>query len=99
MYSLSNTTIEDLWTVHSVSTVGCSQLVPSTKTLKFEAVLDQQVQTRTTYLTTDYERLSVETINLRRLVMEMKSQMGGICAPHYWPHDPGEVPPPPTPLF
>jgi hypothetical protein len=62
--------------VHSVSTVECSQLVPSTKTLKFVAIFDQQVQTRTTHLTTDYERLSAETVKLRRLV-EIKSQMGG----------------------
>jgi hypothetical protein len=51
--------------VRSVSNVGCSQLVPSTKTLKFETIFDQQVQTRTTHLTADYERLNAETVKLR----------------------------------
>ena len=87
---------------HSVSTIECSQLVPSTSTLKFNAILDQQVKDWMTYLATDYERLNVKTTKLHWLVMEMRLQMGGTYAPSYSPHGPDEdspPPPPPVPLF
>jgi hypothetical protein len=74
---------EDLQMAYSVSIVGCSQSVLSTQTLKFEAILDQWVQAQMVHLTADYARLSVETAELRQLVMEMKSHMGGKCAPFY----------------
>jgi hypothetical protein len=38
-----------------VSTVGYSQLVPSTQTLEFEAILDQRVKDQMTHLPVDYE--------------------------------------------
>jgi hypothetical protein len=57
--------IEDLQTTCSNgSTIGCSQSIPSTQTPEFEAILDKQVQARTTHLAADYERLSVETVEL-----------------------------------
>lgn len=65
MHCLSNTTTEDLWTARIVPIVGYSQSVPSTQTLDFKVILDQQVQVWTTHLTTDYEQLSAETIELR----------------------------------
>jgi hypothetical protein len=57
--------IEDLQTTCSNgSTIGCSQSIPSTQTPEFEVILDKQVQARTTHLAADYERLSVETVEL-----------------------------------
>jgi len=101
VYCLSNTTTEDLWTARIVPIVGYSQSVPSTQTLDFKVILDQQVQVWTTHLTTDYEQLSAETIELRWLVMEMRSHMGGACALFYSPHGPDEdlSLPPLVPLF
>jgi hypothetical protein len=40
VYRLSNTTVENLWTACGVLTIRCSQLVPSTQTPEFEAMLD-----------------------------------------------------------
>jgi hypothetical protein len=79
----------------SVSTIKCSQSVSSTQTPKFKVILDQRVQARTIHLTIDYTQLGAETVELRRLVMEMKPHMSGTCSPPYWPHGPGEDPPPP----
>jgi hypothetical protein len=62
-------------------------------------ILDQRVKDQMAYLATDYERLSAETIKLRRLVMEMRSQMGCTCTLSYLPHGLGEDPPPPVFLF
>jgi len=59
--------------------IGCMV----SQTLEFEAILDQRVQAQTTHLTADYARLSAETAELHRLVMEMKTYMDGICAPPY----------------
>jgi hypothetical protein len=95
MYGFSNTTVEDLQMNRSVSTIKCSQSISSTQTPKFKVILDQRVQARTIHLTIDYAQLGAETVELRRLVMEMKPHMSGTCSPHYWPHGPGEDPPPP----
>jgi outer membrane protein assembly factor BamB len=43
VYELSNTTIKNLWTTRTVSTVGCPQLIPNVQTLEFTGMLDQQV--------------------------------------------------------
>ena len=99
VYGLSNTRTEFLLIVRSVSIVGCSQLVLSTHTQEFEAILDQRVKDQMTHLATDYERLSAETMKLYRLVMEMRSQMDNTCTPSYLPHGPGEDLPPPVLLF
>jgi hypothetical protein len=61
-------------------------------------MLDQQVQDQITHLNDKYEQLTTDYEELRRLVMEMRSHMGGLCAPPNWP--PGlsdDQPPPPTP--
>ena len=58
---------------YSVSTVRCSQSVPSTQTLEFEVILDQRIKNQKTHLAADYERLSVKTAKLRKLVLEMRS--------------------------
>jgi len=55
VYGFSNTMIKNLQTAHSVATIGCSQLIPSTQTLKFAAILDQQVQAWTTHFNKKYE--------------------------------------------
>jgi hypothetical protein len=89
VYGLSNTTFKDLRMACSVSTIGFSQSVSSTQTLELKEILDQRVQARTTYLDADYEQLSTEMTELLWLVMEMRSQMSGTCAPPYWPYDPG----------
>jgi hypothetical protein len=83
------------------STIGFSQSVLNTQTLEFKEILEQQVQARTTYLDTNCERLGVEMVELLWLVMNMRSQMGGTCAPSYWPYYPGKDPPhpPPAPQF
>jgi len=99
MYCLSNTTIEDFQIVCIVSIVGCLQSVSNTQTSEFEAILDQQVQAWMTHLAADYERLNTETAELRQLVMEMRSYMGGICVPSYSPHSLGEDPPSPCPTM
>jgi hypothetical protein len=46
---------ENLWTTYSVLTIEFLQLVPSTQTLEFKAILDQQVQAQTPDLAADYE--------------------------------------------
>jgi hypothetical protein len=56
VYKLSNTTAENLQMAHSVSTIGCSQLVLSTQSPKFAALLDQGVQECTTHLNEKYEQ-------------------------------------------
>jgi hypothetical protein len=83
-------------------TYGRSMFQLLTQTLEFETILDQWVQAQMTHLTADYAWLGDETVELRRLVIKMKSQMGGTCAFFYWPHSPSNDPlsPPPTaPLF
>jgi len=81
VYGLSNTTIEDLWITHNVSTIGWSQLILSTQTPEFEVILDQLVQASMTHLAADYERLNGKMFELHPLVMKMRSHMGGTCAP------------------
>jgi hypothetical protein len=44
-------------------------------------ILDQRVQARMIHLTIDYAQLGAETVELRRLVMEMKPHMSGTCSP------------------
>jgi hypothetical protein len=65
-------------------------------------MLDQLVQDmRRPILMIKYEGLIADYEELRRLVMEMRSQMGGLCAPYNWAPGLGDdQPPPPTsPLF
>ena len=83
MYGLSNTTTENLQTTHSVSTVGSSQSIPSTQFLDFAALLDQGVQERMTHLNEKYERCSMDYEELLLMVMDIRSQMGGVCVPLY----------------
>jgi hypothetical protein len=56
---------ENLWTTHSVLTVGHLQSIPSTQTLEFTTMLDQRVQTQTTRLNEKYKRLIVDYEELR----------------------------------
>jgi hypothetical protein len=70
---------------------------------RVRGVLDQQIKDRT-HLVVDYKRLGAEIAELRRLVKEMRLQMGGTCAPSYSPHGSDKVcrgPPfsPLAPLF
>jgi hypothetical protein len=46
---------------------------------RVRGVLDQQIKDRT-HLVVDYKRLGAEIAELRRLVKEMRSQMGGMCS-------------------
>jgi hypothetical protein len=50
VYDISKTIVEDLQTTQSVSIVGYSQLIPSTQTLEFQAILNQQVEAQMTYI-------------------------------------------------
>jgi hypothetical protein len=84
VYGLSNTTTETLWTTRSASVIGCSQSIPSSQTLEFTAMLDQRVQDRMTHLNDKYECLPTGFEELHQLLMEMRSQMGGSCAPPTW---------------
>ena len=74
---------KDLQTTQSVSNIRCSQSVSSTQTLEFQAIINQQVEAHTTHLVVEIERLSAEIVELRRLNMERKLHMGGICASLY----------------
>jgi hypothetical protein len=80
---------------YSVSTIGCLQSVLSTQPLEFTTLLDQGVQEHTTHLNEKYKQFSTDYEELYRMVMDMKSQVGGTCVPSYWPHSPGDYQPPP----
>jgi len=56
------------------------------------------LQQHTTHLTEKYERLSADYEQLRQMIMDMRSQMGGTCALFFLPYGPGnDQPPPPHP--
>jgi len=87
VYGLSNTTVENLQSARSVSTVGNSPLVSSTQSEEFMALKQQ------------YKRLSMDYDKLNQMVMEIRSRMGDdTCAAPFWPYGPGNnQPPPPAP--
>jgi len=90
VYGLSNTTVENLQSARSVSTVGNSPLVSSTQSEEFMALKQQ------------YKRLSMDYDKLNQMVMEIRSRMGDdTCAAPFWPYGPGnnQPPPPAPPLF
>jgi hypothetical protein len=67
-------------------------------------MLDQRVQVQTAHLNDKYEALTIEYKKLCRLIMVMRSHMGGSCGPFNWSHDPsdgggGHVPSFAPPLF
>jgi len=68
VYGLSNTTTENLWVTHSVSTIGSFELVSSTQSEEFMALKQQ------------YERLSTDYEQLCQMVMDIISQIGDTCA-------------------
>jgi hypothetical protein len=96
VYGLSNTTVENLWVACSVSTIRSSQSVSSTQSQEFVAL-----QQHMAHLIEKYEQLLVDYEQLCQMIMDMRSQMGGTCAPHFWPYGPGndQLPPPASPLF
>jgi len=97
-YRLSNTTTKNLWTTRSVSTIGSSQLIPSTQFSEFTALLQYGVQEHTTHLNEKYEWLSADYEELRRMILDIRSQMGGTYTPSYWPYGlENDQPPPPPP--
>jgi hypothetical protein len=73
VFGISNATTEDLRTIQSVSIMGCLQSVLSTQNLKFESILNQQVEAWTTHNAAKTERLSAEKTELCQLYMELKS--------------------------
>jgi hypothetical protein len=99
MYELCNTMTENLQTARNALIVEYSQSIPSVQTSKFAAILDQQVQDmRRPILMIKYEGFIVDYEELRRLVMEMRSQICGLCAPSNWPHGLDDDQPHPPPL-
>ena len=78
VYWFSNTTTENLQTTRSISIVGSSQSISSTQFQEFAAL-----QQHTTYLTEKYEWVSADCEELRWMVIDMKSQMGGMCVPPF----------------
>jgi hypothetical protein len=78
----------------SVSNVGSLQSIWTTQSQEFATL-----QQHTTHLIEEYEQLYVDYDELRRMAMDMRSQMGGTCAPPFWPYGPGNDQPPPTPPF
>jgi molecular chaperone GrpE (heat shock protein) len=84
--------IENLQASHSVSTIGSSQSVSSTQSQEFVAL-----QQHTAHLTEQYERLLSDYEQLRQMIMDMRSQMGGTCAPSFWQYGPGNDQPLPAP--
>ena len=89
VYGLSNTMAKNLRTACSVSTIGSSQLVASTQSQKFTTL-----QEHTAHLTEKYERLSANYKELYRMVMDMRSHMGGTCMPPFSPFGPRNNQPP-----
>jgi hypothetical protein len=71
-------------------------LVSSTQCQEFVAL-----QQHTAHLTEKYEQLSADYEQLRQMIMDMRSQMGGTCTPLFWsygfrndqPHPPPTAPP------
>jgi protein subunit release factor A len=92
MYGLSNTTTENLWAARSVSTIENSQSVSSTQSQEFVAL-----QQHTAHLTKKYEQLLEDYEQLRQMIMDIRSQMGGTCAPPFWSYGLGNDQPPPPP--
>jgi len=64
VYGLSNTTVENLRSARSVSTVGSSPSVSNIQSEEFIALKQQ------------YQQLSTNYDELRQIVMEMRSKMG-----------------------
>jgi len=64
VYGLSNTTVENLRSARSVSTVGSSPSVSSTQSEEFMALKQQ------------YERFLTDYDQLRQMVMKIRSRMG-----------------------
>jgi hypothetical protein len=86
VYELFNTTVQNLQTSRSISTVGCSQSISSTQILEFTTMLVLQ----TTKLCVKIVELCVKMVELRRMLMEMRSHMGGQFAPPYLPYGPDD---------
>ena len=42
-----------------------------------------------------FAQITVDYEELRRVIMKMRSHMGGPCAALYWPHSPNDDQPPP----
>jgi hypothetical protein len=80
LYGLSDTTTKNLRISRSVLIVGFSQSIMSTQTLEFATILDQRVQAWTTHLNEKCKRLTADYEELCRLIIEMRSQIGGTCA-------------------
>jgi hypothetical protein len=53
-------------------------------------VLNQRVEAHAALIADKKKRLTVEMLDLRRLYIELKSQIGGTCAPPDWSHGPNE---------
>jgi len=94
VYGLSNIVTKNLQIARSVSTIESSQSISSTQFQEFTAL-----QQHTTNLIEKYERLSKDCEQLCQMVMDMRLQMGGTCAPSFWPYGPrnDQSPPPPPP--
>jgi len=98
---ISNTTAENLRATRSVSTVGSTQSVSSTQSKEFVA-LQQHIahltkkyeqllatyEQHTAHLIEKYEQLSANYEQLCQMVMNMTSQSGDTCAPHFWSYGP-----------
>jgi len=85
VYGLSNTTADNLRAACSVLTVGSSQSISSIQSEEIVALKQQYQQ-----LSADYEQLC-------QIIMDMKSQMSGTCAPLFLPYGPRNKQPPPPP--
>jgi hypothetical protein len=86
VYGLSNTTAENLRSARSVSTVGSTPSVSSTRSEELTALKQQ------------YQQLSTNYNELRHIVMEMRSKMSDdTCAGSFWSYGPGNNQPPPPP--
>jgi hypothetical protein len=102
IYSISNTRVEDKWTRRSVSTIKSLQSASSSQSLEFQLILNQQIKTRMTHLTTEIERLNAKTTELQRLYMELKLYMVVHVVHLIGPSQDPSLPPshpPSTPLF
>jgi len=85
---------DNLRAARSVSIVGSSQSVSNTQSEEIVAL-----KQHTADLTQQYKQLSADYEQLRQIIIDIRSQMDGMCAPPFLLYGPGnDQPPPPPPV-
>jgi hypothetical protein len=80
-------------------TIGSLQLGLSSQSVKFQAIVWQQVEAQMAWLTTETKQLIAKMAELRWMYVELSSNIDGTCGPPHRTPGPGKDPPlPPPPL-